>query len=74
MRPNQLRMSVVLVGVGNDLIASMYLGRQGEDPVLSDVTWNPAKSASICANWNLSGLKTIPEVPAKDSRSIVRHQ
>ena len=58
-RPNQLLMSVVLVGEGKSFMVSKYLGRGSI--VLSD-TLNPAKSMLLSANWNLSGLSTIPRL------------
>ena len=63
MRPNQLLMSVVLVGEGKSFMASKYLGRGSI--VLSD-TLNPAKSTLFSANWNLSGLSRIPAYTRKE--------
>ena len=55
-------MSVVLVGEGKSFMASKYLGRGSI--VLSD-TLNPVKSTLFSANWNLSGLSTIPAWPTR---------
>ena len=64
-------MSVVLVGEGKSFMASKYLGRGSI--VLSD-TLNPAKSTLLSANWNLSGLSTIPAWPTRVRKSMVLHQ
>ena len=53
-------MSVVLVGLGNALIASMYFGK---GRILSSVILKPAKSTSLLQNWNFFGFNTIPALP-----------
>ena len=66
-RPNQARMSVMPVGVGNSEMARRYI-RQGLTSVL--VISNPANSTSSWAKWNLLGLRVMPFLAQMSNHSV----
>ena len=65
MRPNQERMSVMLLGVGKWRIALRYFWHGF---TLSLVISNPANSTVSAAKTNLSGLRVMPCRPQRSSQ------
>ena len=64
-KPNQERMSVMLLGVGKWRIASRYFAH---GRTLSGVISNPANSTVSAAKVNLSGLRVMPCLPHMSSQ------